>query len=92
LQQTGMSFGRWRQQFHIMLALERLAGGEAVHTVAIDLGYDGASPFVTMFDTKGIEPHLVRSPAPRRRQTGAPLLWLPTLARCRHRRSSPRSR
>lgn len=49
LQQTGMSFGRWRQQFHIMLALERLAGGEPVHTVAIDLGYESPSAFITMF-------------------------------------------
>ncbi|HEV7718881.1 MAG TPA: helix-turn-helix transcriptional regulator [Arsenicitalea sp.] len=47
--QTGMSFGRWRQQFQIMLALERLTGGEAVQTVALDLGYESASAFITMF-------------------------------------------
>jgi AraC-like DNA-binding protein len=44
-----MSFGRWRQQFQIMFALERLAGGEAVQTVAFDLGYESASAFITMF-------------------------------------------
>ena len=49
LQQTGMSFGRWRQQFHIMRALERLAVGDAVHIVATDLGYESASAFITMF-------------------------------------------
>ena len=30
-------------------ALERLAGGEAVTTVALDLGYDSPSAFVAMF-------------------------------------------
>jgi AraC-like DNA-binding protein len=48
-QETGMSFSRWRQQFHIMLALERLAEGESVQTVALDLGYGSSSAFVTMF-------------------------------------------
>jgi AraC-like DNA-binding protein len=47
--ETGMSFGRWRQQIQIMVALERLARGEAVQTVAFDLGYESASAFITMF-------------------------------------------
>jgi AraC-like DNA-binding protein len=49
LRETGMSFGRWRQQFQIMVALERLAAGEAVQAVAFDLGYESASAFITMF-------------------------------------------
>jgi AraC-like DNA-binding protein len=49
LKDTGMSFGRWRQQFHIMLALERLAEGDSVQAVAFDLGYESASAFITMF-------------------------------------------
>ena len=44
-----MSFGRWRQQLHILIALQRLAQGASVQTVALDLGYEGASAFVTMF-------------------------------------------
>ncbi len=44
-----MSFGRWRQQLHIRIALQRLDQGASVQTVALDLGYDGASAFVTMF-------------------------------------------
>ena len=48
-QETGMSFGRWRQQFHIMLALERLWEGDAVQSVAFDLGYESSSAFITMF-------------------------------------------
>ena len=37
-EQTGMSFVKWRQQLHIGLALQRLASGERVTNVAIDLG------------------------------------------------------
>lgn len=47
--EIGMSFGRWRRQFQIMVALERLAAGEAVQAVAFDLGYESASAFITMF-------------------------------------------
>jgi AraC-like DNA-binding protein len=47
--ETGMSFGRWRQQFHILTALQGLDQGALVQTVALDLGYEGASAFVTMF-------------------------------------------
>ncbi len=47
--ETGMSFGRWRQQLHILFALRRLAQGASVQTVALELGYEGASAFVTMF-------------------------------------------
>lgn len=47
--EIGMSFGRWRQQFHIMVALEQLARGEPVQAVAFDLGYESASAFITMF-------------------------------------------
>lgn len=47
--ETGMSFGRWRQQLHILVALQRLDQGASVQTVALDLGYEGASAFVTMF-------------------------------------------
>jgi len=49
LRDTGMSFGRWRQQLQIMLALEWLSKGTSVQTVAIDLGYESAGSFVTMF-------------------------------------------
>ncbi|GAK28697.1 AraC family transcriptional regulator [Serratia liquefaciens] len=48
-QQMGMSFGHWRRQLHVMLALQRLTMGETVQRVALDLGYESASGFVTMF-------------------------------------------
>ena len=44
-----MSFGRWRQQLHIILALQWLSEGASVQSVAIDLGYERASSFVLMF-------------------------------------------
>ncbi len=47
--ETGMSFGRWRQQLHILISLQRLAQGASVQAVALDLGYEGVSAFITMF-------------------------------------------
>jgi AraC-like DNA-binding protein len=47
--ETGMSFGRWRQQLHVLLALLHLAEGTPVQVVAQDLGYESASAFITMF-------------------------------------------
>ena len=47
--ETGMSFGRWRRQLHILIALQRLDQGVSVQAVALELGYEGASAFVAMF-------------------------------------------
>jgi AraC-like DNA-binding protein len=44
-----MSFGRWRQQLHIVLGLQWLSQGASVQSVAADLGYESASSFVFMF-------------------------------------------
>ncbi len=49
LRETGLSFGRWRQQIHIILALQWLSQGASVQSVAIDLGYESPSSFVVMF-------------------------------------------
>lgn len=49
LHEIGMSFGRWRRQLHVILALQRLTKGDSVQTVAFELGYENASGFVTMF-------------------------------------------
>ena len=46
---TGMSFVRWKQQLHVGLTLQRLALGEAVTNIAIDLGYESPSSFIAMF-------------------------------------------
>lgn len=47
--ETGNSFAQWRQQARLTRALERLAGGEAVASVADALGYASVSAFVAMF-------------------------------------------
>lgn len=49
LQEIGLSFGRWRRQLHVILSLQRLTRGDSVQTVALELGYENASGFVTMF-------------------------------------------
>lgn len=47
--QTGVSLSLWRQQACLLSALPRLADGEPVTSVALDLGYDSAAAFTTMF-------------------------------------------
>ncbi len=47
--ETGMSFGRWRQQLNIILALQWMAEGSTVQQAALDLGYESVGSFVTMF-------------------------------------------
>jgi AraC-like DNA-binding protein len=57
LQETGMTFGRWRQQISIVCALQWMASGMSIQRVAIDLGYESAGGFVTMFrKAMGISP------------------------------------
>ena len=46
---TGMTFGQWRQQARLLLALERIAVGEKIIDVAGALGYDSPSAFSAMF-------------------------------------------
>ena len=47
--ETGLSFLAWRQQACLLCAMPRLAAGEAVTTVAIDLGYENPAAFTLMF-------------------------------------------
>lgn len=47
--ETGMTFGRWRQQARLMAALERLARGDRIIDVALDTGYASQSAFTAMF-------------------------------------------
>jgi AraC-like DNA-binding protein len=55
--ETGMTFGQWRQQARLLTALERLAQGEKVLSVALGLGYNSPSAFATMFKRQfGVPP------------------------------------
>ncbi|MGU3400300.1 AraC family transcriptional regulator [Brucellaceae bacterium D45D] len=47
--ETGVSLSVWRQQACLFAAVPRLSEGEAVTSVALDLGYDSVSAFTTMF-------------------------------------------
>lgn len=57
-EETGMSFGRWRRQAILLEAMRRLAAGQPVTTVALDLGYTSPSAFIAMFHrTLGVTPN-----------------------------------
>ncbi len=56
--ETGMTYGRWRQQARLLAALPALAAGVPVVTVALDCGYQSASAFAAIFKRS-----LGRSPA-----------------------------
>jgi AraC-like DNA-binding protein len=47
--ETGMTFGRWRQQARLLAALALLADGAPVTRVAVEVGYASASAFIAMF-------------------------------------------
>lgn len=50
--ETGMNFGQWRNQLHLIEAIDRLGQGQSVTNVAIDLGYNSPSAFIAMFRKK----------------------------------------
>jgi AraC-like DNA-binding protein len=47
--ETGLGFGKWRQQLRLGHALRLLAAGDAVTSVAFDVGYDSVSAFISAF-------------------------------------------
>nr|WP_280634358.1 helix-turn-helix transcriptional regulator [Allopusillimonas ginsengisoli] len=47
--ETGFSFTEWRQRVRLLRALEMLASGESVTTVALELGYNNVSAFIALF-------------------------------------------
>jgi len=49
LRETGLSFGAWRQRARLLQAVARLAAGQAVTAVALDVGYDSPSAFIAAF-------------------------------------------
>lgn len=48
-QETGMTFGQWRQQARLLAGVTRIAQGDPVARVAQDLGYASQSAFISMF-------------------------------------------
>lgn len=56
-QETGLRFQHWRQRARLLRALERLASGMPVTTVALELGYNTVSAFIAVFrETFGVTP------------------------------------
>src|SRR5262249_44050836 len=49
IKETGLTFGRWRQQLHLIVAIRELAAGASVQQVSADLGYESVTAFITMF-------------------------------------------
>ena len=49
VRETGLTFGKWRQQARLLRALELLAKGESILDTALAVGYESPSAFSTMF-------------------------------------------
>jgi AraC-like DNA-binding protein len=49
LEETRMTFNKWRQQLRLLHALQALAAGEKVTAAALDAGYNSTSAFIAMF-------------------------------------------
>ena len=68
LRETAMSLGAWRQQLRLLQALELLAAGEPVTEVALAVGYDSTSAFISRFrQVLGTTPGRYYERAPTRR-------------------------
>ncbi|MFM0047610.1 AraC family transcriptional regulator [Paraburkholderia sediminicola] len=49
VKETGQTFGQWRQQLRLLVALERLGAGASVTQVALEVGYGDVSSFIAVF-------------------------------------------
>ncbi len=71
LRETGLTFRVWRRQARLLAALRKLAAGEPVSAVALDLGYESQSAFIAMFRRAlGVTPGRYFSGAKDRRAAG----------------------
>ncbi|ENM5786252.1 helix-turn-helix transcriptional regulator [Vibrio metoecus] len=60
--ELGMSFTEWRLRVRYLYSMELLRQGHAVKEVALTLGYNQASPFITMFKKySGLTPEQYKS-------------------------------
>jgi AraC-like DNA-binding protein len=49
VKETGQTFGQWRQQLRMLVALEHLGAGVSVTQVAFEIGYNDVSSFIAVF-------------------------------------------
>jgi AraC-like DNA-binding protein len=47
--ETGMTFGRWCEHLRVVSAVEQLCRGKSILQTALDLGYQSASSFTSLF-------------------------------------------
>lgn len=60
---VGMSFGTWRKQARLLIALDRLAQGHNILDVSLDAGYSTPSAFTAMFKREfGLPPRTFQQP------------------------------
>lgn len=65
--ETGMTFRQWQRQLRLLLSLELLAQGRSVTAVALDVGYDSPSAFISVFrQALGTTPRRYFAQAPER--------------------------
>jgi AraC-like DNA-binding protein len=69
LEETKMTFNKWRQQLRLLRAMQRLAAGDKVTSAALEAGYNSTSAFISMFrkqlgttPTRYLQGRSVRSP------------------------------
>ena len=56
-QETGKNFSEWKRLVIVQRAIERLAHGDAVATIAYEMGYENPSAFIAMFKAmRGVSP------------------------------------
>jgi AraC-like DNA-binding protein len=59
--ETGLSFSAWRQRACIVTAVPRLAAGDSITPIALDLGYASPAAFTSMFARAlGVPPSVYR--------------------------------
>jgi AraC-like DNA-binding protein len=55
--ETGLTFAHWKRAVIAHYAMERIASGHKVSSVAFEVGYDSVSAFISMFRRKyGVAP------------------------------------
>lgn len=68
--ETGLSFGRWRQQARLQASLTRLAAGQGVLQTGLEVGYDSPSAFAQAFRRAfGVPPTHYFAPADDQRSS-----------------------
>jgi AraC-like DNA-binding protein len=49
LEETNMTYSQWRQQATLLKALQRIAQGDTIANISLELGYQSQSAFISMF-------------------------------------------